>query len=269
MLNSFLIEGLPTILFAALAWFLLPDSIAQAKFLTEREKAVALHFTARNQRIDINRNQGLRFKEMFEGLTDPKSYIPGLMYFSCNVCYASLPLFLPTIIAEMGSFSDQQANGLSACPYLFCFFYIITITWLSDKFKMRGPFCALSGLLAGIGFIINASTTGTGPRYFSCFLCVLIFCSVAILLAWTANMHPTESKRAGGYTVLATLGQCGPVLGMYCDIHVDASISLIVHRHEHLSRISRAVVPHGSMGICSVLSTRLCSQHCSQSLAYT
>ena len=87
MLNSFLIEGLPTILFAALAWFLLPDSIAQAKFLTEREKAVALHFTARNQRIDINRNQGLRFKEMFEGLTDPKSYIPGLMYFSCNVCY--------------------------------------------------------------------------------------------------------------------------------------------------------------------------------------
>ena len=78
---------------------------------------------------------------------------------------------------------------------------------------MRGPFVALSGLIAGIGFMVNATTTTAGPRYFSCFLCVLIFAAIALLLAWVANIHATESRRAGGYTVLATLGQCGPVLG--------------------------------------------------------
>ena len=78
----FLIEGLPTCVFCILAWFALPDSIAQARFLSEREREVALHFTARNQRIDVDRNQGVRFKEMFEGITDPKSWIPGIMYFS-------------------------------------------------------------------------------------------------------------------------------------------------------------------------------------------
>lgn len=135
------------------------------------------------------------------------------MYFSCNVSFASLPLFLPTIIAGIGIGGTATANGLSAPPYLACFFYIIFITYLSDRFKLRGPFCGLSGLIAAIGFIINATTTTPGVRYFGTFLSVQIFASVAILLSWTANIHATESKRAGGYTVLATLGQCGPLLG--------------------------------------------------------
>ena len=120
---------------------------------------------------------------------------------------------MPTIISELGIFTDVESNGLSAPPYLLCFFYIILVCWCSDRFKMRGPFCALSGLIAAIGFIINATSSSPGVRYFSIFLSVQIFASVALLLAWTANIHATESKRAGGYTVLATLGQCGPLLG--------------------------------------------------------
>ena len=107
----------------------------------------------------------------------------------------------------------MQSNGLSAPPYLFCFFYIIFICWLSDKLQMRGPFVALSAGLAAIGFIVEAATTSVASRYFGIFLSILVFASVAGLLAWTANIHATESKRAGGYTVLATLGQCGPLLG--------------------------------------------------------
>jgi peptidoglycan/LPS O-acetylase OafA/YrhL len=106
-----------------------------------------------------------------------------------------------------------QSNGLSAPPYLLCFFYINTVCYLSDRFRMRGPFCAFSALLGAIGFIINATCTSPGARYFSIFLSVQIFASVSLLLAWVANIHATESKRAGGYTVLATLGQCGPLLG--------------------------------------------------------
>lgn len=80
--SSFLIEGLPTCAFSLVAWFGLPDSIAQAKFLNEREQQIAYQFTARNQRIDVDRNQGLRFKELLSGIKDPKSWIPGIMYFS-------------------------------------------------------------------------------------------------------------------------------------------------------------------------------------------
>ena len=37
----FLVEGLPTVLMAPVAWFFLPDSPAHARFLTEEEKEIA------------------------------------------------------------------------------------------------------------------------------------------------------------------------------------------------------------------------------------
>ena len=77
----FLIEGLPTCCIAVVAWFCIPDSVIEAKFLSQREKEVALHFVARNQRLDVGKPQGLRFGEVLEGLKDPKSWIPGLCYF--------------------------------------------------------------------------------------------------------------------------------------------------------------------------------------------
>ena len=82
----FIIEGVPTCLLAALPFFFLPDGIHDAKFLTEREKQIAYHFVARNQRMDVDRSKGLKFKEMFDGLKDPKSFLPGIMYFSWYEC---------------------------------------------------------------------------------------------------------------------------------------------------------------------------------------
>jgi hypothetical protein len=135
------------------------------------------------------------------------------MYFGCNVTFASLPVFLPTIINEMGSFSSVQSNGLSAPPYLFCFFVIIGCAFASDKVRNRGAFVAANAFIAAIGFLIMAVTTKTAVRYFALFLCVLIFVSVAIILAWVTNNSGTDSKRAGGLWILATGGQCGPILG--------------------------------------------------------
>ncbi|WPG99272.1 Hypothetical protein R9X50_00208500 [Acrodontium crateriforme] len=227
----FLIEGLPTLIFAVIAFCFMPDGILEAKFLTEREKEIAVHMTARNQELDVGKEHGIRFKELLAGIRDPKSFIPAFCYFGCNVSFASLPLFLPTIISEMGSFTIVQSQGLSSPPYLLCFFVIITLCFLSDYFKMRGPFVALAAITGAVGFIIQATCSKTGPRYFGVFLSVQIFASIALLLAWTANIHATESKRAGAYTgnaflvqafaeeftntpaVLATIGQCGPLLG--------------------------------------------------------
>jgi hypothetical protein len=39
---------------------------------------------------------GINVREFFTGLADPKGWILGLMYFSCNVAFSSLPVFLPT-----------------------------------------------------------------------------------------------------------------------------------------------------------------------------
>lgn len=135
------------------------------------------------------------------------------MYFGCNAGYASLPLFIPTIIKEMGRWTSAQSNGLSAPPYAFCFLVIVTTAFVSDRLRLRGPFVAAAALLAAIGYLILATTTAVGARYFGLFLAVLIFVSVSQLLTWVGNTHATDSRRAAGLTVLATGGQCASVLG--------------------------------------------------------
>lgn len=210
----FVIEGLPTVLLAVVTWFWLPDNIGSARFLNDRQKQVASIFVARNQEADPSGSGGFKLKECLAAFKEPKSLLPAFMYFGYNVSFASLPLFLPTIISEIGTFSKVQSNGLSAPPYLLVFFTIIAITFLSDRFGMRGPFILLCSWIAGIGFILQATTSTAVPRYVGTFLAVQIFVCVPLTLAWVANIHQTESKRAGGNVILATVGQCGPLLGV-------------------------------------------------------
>ncbi|ETN39316.1 uncharacterized protein HMPREF1541_05539 [Cyphellophora europaea CBS 101466] len=209
----FIIEGLPTVCIAFVAWFILPDSLAQCKFLSDREKQIASQAVARNQQADPDRKSGFKFKQLLAAFKDPKSYIPGIMYFSCNVSFASLPLFVPTIISGLGVFTKIQSNGLSAPPYVLCFFMILLLTFLSDRYKMRAPFIIFAALVAAIGFILQATCKSPAARYTGVFLAVQVFCCVALTLAWVSNIHSTESKRAGAMTILATIGQCGPLLG--------------------------------------------------------
>jgi MFS family permease len=135
------------------------------------------------------------------------------MYFGCNVCFASLPLFVPTIISEMGSFSTIQSNGLAAPPYVLCFIGIVSASFISDRVGFRGPFVAGAALIAAIGYILLGTSSTVAVRYFGLFLSVQIFVSVALILTWVGNTHATDSKRAAALAMLATGGQCGPVLG--------------------------------------------------------
>lgn len=133
--------------------------------------------------------------------------------FCNNVSFASLPLFLPTIISEIGSFTEVEANGLTAPPYVLCFILIIAVSVASDRLRMRGPFAALFAFLSAIGFILLGTTETAPPRYFAAFLVVLIFVTTSVVLIWNSNTNSTGSKKAGGLWIMMTVGQCGPMLG--------------------------------------------------------
>ena len=72
----FLVEGLPTICMAAVAWFFLPDTPDQARFLTSEEKEVAKARGVR-QVGGVERIGGVNFKEVAAALLDPKCWFTG------------------------------------------------------------------------------------------------------------------------------------------------------------------------------------------------
>ena len=69
----FLVEGLPTILMAPVAYFFLPDSPAKARFLTEEEKLVAKARGVR-QVGDTKRIGGVVWKDVGAALLDAKCW---------------------------------------------------------------------------------------------------------------------------------------------------------------------------------------------------
>lgn len=208
----FIVEGVPTCCLALVAWYFIPDSPQTARFLNERQKEVAVELSMR-QPGDRSDHKGLQMKQVLAAFADYRNYLPAIMYFGCNVCFGSLPLFVPTIISEMGAFTTVQANGLSAPPYLLCWIMIITTGWVSDRVGYRGPFVAGAAIIGAIGYILLGTSTTVAVRYFGLFLSTQIFVSVALLLIWVANNNSSDSKRAAGLAILATGGQCGPVLG--------------------------------------------------------
>lgn len=121
----FLVEGLPTVAMAPVVWFCMPDGPHKARFLNEDEKRVALARTVRQVGPEsTERLGGISIRNVFAALSDFKPWITSLMYFSCNVSFASLPVFLPTILEEMG-FTRVTAQGLTAPPYFLSF--LVTI----------------------------------------------------------------------------------------------------------------------------------------------
>ncbi|OBT78678.1 hypothetical protein VF21_02354 [Pseudogymnoascus sp. 05NY08] len=210
----FLVEGLPSIAVAFVAFYLMPDSPEKARFLNEEEKEAAKARAIRQVGQEgATRVGSINLKEVGLALIDVRNWLTALMYFSCNVSFSSLPVFLPTILEGMG-YTSIHAQGLSAPPYFLSFLVLIASTWIADKTQQRGLMIIGLSLIGGTGYIILATVTSTGVRYFAIFLAAAgIFPAIANILPWVLNNQGTDSKRGAGMALLNIIGQCGPLLG--------------------------------------------------------
>ena len=135
------------------------------------------------------------------------------MYFSCNVSYSSLPVFLPTILKEMG-FTAVNAQGLSAPPYFVSTIVCVASTFVADRIQQRSLTIIVLSIIGGIGYVLLAACTSVGARYFGVFLAASgVFPAIANILPWVVNNQGSDTRRGMGIVMLNTLGQCGPLLG--------------------------------------------------------
>jgi dipeptide/tripeptide permease len=135
------------------------------------------------------------------------------MYFSGNVAFSSLPVFLPTILKAMG-FSSINAQGLTAPPFFLSFIVVITTTYIADRTQQRGITIAILAAIGGVGYIILAVAHSVGAKYFGVFLAAAgIFPAIANVLPWVTNNQGSDTRRGAGIVILNLVGQCGPLLG--------------------------------------------------------
>ncbi|KAI9927487.1 hypothetical protein MW887_003102 [Aspergillus wentii] len=202
----FIIEGIPTILIAPLAYLVLPNGPGECRFLGAkvneivRLRAVTARGHESKGRLDMN--------QVFAAFYDYKNYLQAVI-----AAFAALPAFLPTIIKDIG-YSSVQAQGLSAPPYLISFLLCLAIPFLSDRLASRAYFLAVLNVIGAVGYLIQALVTTTAVRYFATFLiCAGVFPAVSLAFTWVTDNQGSASKRGGGLVVFGMLGQAGSIAG--------------------------------------------------------
>lgn len=226
----FLVEGFPSVLTAVAAWYYIPDSPAKARYLTPRERKVAVlrlqSEQHHSQPLDGSASHGLNVKDILSTILDPKSYLAALMFLSVNVSFSSLPVFLPTIINSM-SFSPLASQALAAPPYLFAFFFVLAIARYSDKIPdSRSLFLVGVALLSAISYAaiaiagwLHESIGEAGSitiRYVAVYGAAMgLFSSVTLIITWTLNNQASATSKGTGLTILNIVGQCGPLIGVH------------------------------------------------------
>ncbi|OAG37621.1 hypothetical protein AYO21_08229 [Fonsecaea monophora] len=209
----FVAEGLPSVAAGLVTWFFLPDTPESLKVLTEEERAVAKARSLRQVGMESEQRIGhLRWKDIGEGLFDYKNYLTALMYFSTNLSFTSLPVFLPTILVEIG-FSGIHAQGLTAPPYLLAFFTTLASTYITDRTRQRGVTIMTLATIGTVGYILLAATKPTAVRYFGVFLAAgAIFPTMANILPWVLNNQGSDTKRGMGLTILNLIAQTASLI---------------------------------------------------------
>ncbi|KAF8248535.1 MFS general substrate transporter [Wilcoxina mikolae CBS 423.85] len=233
----FLLEGFPSLIAGFCAYYFIPDSPADAGFLNRDQKKIARRrlLIVRDDEEDTGtvtgyeEGRGLRWNEVWKAFGDAGNWITAFIFALSNVSFASMPVFLPTIINEMDlgvNSSPAHAQALSVPPYIFALAITLLTTWLSDRYRSRSVplfiLCSISAfgysLLALSGLLHKSLTTLSSDIADIDYLGIIlaagsIFAIVSLAITWNGNNSETESGRGTGMAIQQALGQCGPLLG--------------------------------------------------------
>lgn len=177
-----------------IAFFFIPDSPDRARFLTADEKAIVRSRTVRQvgSAAASERIGGVRLRDVAAIFLDLKAWLCALMYFCGNVSYSSLPVFLPTILEDMG-YTAINAQGLSAPPSFAAFLFALVTTWIADRTQQRCFVLFTTSAIGGVGYIILATVETVGVRYFATFLASAgVFSTIPNILALTLSTCASE-----------------------------------------------------------------------------
>lgn len=212
----FIIEGIITILlgfggYMALVDF--PDKAHQSwNFINEREVKFII------DRVDRDRGDAkpepFSARKFFRAALDIKIWGYALIYFNTTTVSYALAYFLPVILMQNMGFTVGEAQCLVAPPYAFAGIVMYLTSWVSDKYRSRGPAIIFNMVLCLIGLPIMGWAGSPAARYFGVFLTTAgANGNVPMGMTYQANNIRGQWKRAFCSTTLVGFGGIGGIAG--------------------------------------------------------
>lgn len=222
---------------ANVAFRVIPDSPEQAEYLTRREKKIARlrlsdPFDVGESHTDMTTSSAgggrARCGELWAVLGDPMAWTTAGMFLLTNIAYSSLPVFLPSILTQMGH-TRVASQALSVPPYLISFIAVLAVAKVSDALQSRAYLIAACALSSALGYAFlalshrlsdMAGMNGNGAaalnmaRYLAVYPAAAgFFCVVVLAIAWNINNCRGRNHKGAGFALMQVIGQMGPLIG--------------------------------------------------------
>ncbi len=208
----FLLQGIPTVILGALAYFLLSDSFANAKWLTPHERAVL----EADQATDLANKPKTTTDSLGEVFKNPAIWAFGLIYFCIQSGVYAINFWLPSIIKNLG-FSDNLVIGwLSAIPYLLAAVFMLLVGRSADLRKERRWHLVVPMLMGAIGLVIAVNFATTPAIAILGLTIATMGALTGLPMFWpvpTALL--SAGAAAGGLALINSMGQMAGFLSPY------------------------------------------------------
>jgi len=196
----FIIEGTVTALIGIISFFILPRSPATANFLSPEEQVVLLA----RLRADKPETRAVKYEdERFDWaqvkralLNTPQLWILGLGLFGNGMTLFGLAYFLPSIVGGFG-YSSTKTQLMTVPPYAVAFVVTMTVSFFSDRYRMRGPVIIGMSAVALIGFGLFYANKSVQISYLGLFFAVTgVYCTAPSFCTWIPNNSAPHYRRA-------------------------------------------------------------------------
>lgn len=181
---------------SAFAYWYLPKSAYEARWLSEEEKRLAY------TRIQIDSSsivgEEFKLKDALQIFKMPVAY----GFLAIEVCLGvpiqSVALFLPQIVQRL-KYSVVKTNLYTVAPNIVGACVLLILAFTSDYTRLRFPFITLGFILTFIGFLVYAVIDvehSTHVAYFACFMMTWGTSAPSVLLStWYNNNVAHEGRR--------------------------------------------------------------------------
>ena len=208
---TFIIEGLPSVLWGVVWYFVIRDRPDDASWISP-DSAAAL-----NTALDLEQATIPLVPNIGAALKNPNVVLLCAQYFLWSIGVYGFVLWLPVIVQKGFSQGIATTGLVSAIPYAFAVLAMLIVSWLSDRASERIHFVWPFLIVAGAAFF--GSYLATGYSFWIAFI-FLIIAGAAMsapsgpFFAIMAEMVPDNV--AGVVTALVnSMGALGSFLGSW------------------------------------------------------
>jgi MFS transporter, ACS family, tartrate transporter len=153
----YLAEGIPTVILGLVTFFVLTDRPAQAKWLTEAEKA----WLTAKLAAERSAKEAVRKFSFLEGMYNPKVLLLALNYFGIVVASLGILFFVPQMIKDIGVTNNMTVGWLTMIPYICGGIGLVGWGYVSDRMGERRWNLLGACVVSTIGLVITGATVGT------------------------------------------------------------------------------------------------------------